>query len=112
MIKIIDRLVETLDLTPIQLPDGSDDVRLRIEIHRDVVNKKYFARVFRFEFYKMFPAYPGRKNPVRSDELILVCDRFVQSKIIKMKSHSRRALITKVLSIVNSLFVGSKKPLD
>jgi hypothetical protein len=69
------RLVDCVELSA-QLPDGADELTLRIEIFECAEPPRYYcARVWRLEMYRLqstFPQLPGgvpRHRP--SDELIL-----------------------------------------
>jgi len=71
-------VVQVVDLSPISMAEGADDLRFRIEIlRRSGRRASYLARVWRLEFYRIQPSFPSkRRGAIRADEQILVRDTF------------------------------------
>lgn len=111
-IRIKGEVVKVLDLDTIEVPGGRGDaIRFRIEIIRQYgVPRKFIARIWRTEFYRIKPTFPqvkGRPNSPSSDELLWVEDTSVIPNIDDMNSTTVRGIIGKVLRAIATNFCPS-----
>jgi hypothetical protein len=106
----VTEVVKTVDLSPISMAEGEDEVRLRVEILRKAGNRARFtATVWRIEFYRVQPTFPqqdGRPASAGADEQILVIDdNFAQG----ISGPTANSVLKKVIREIEARFFGVKR---
>jgi hypothetical protein len=73
-------IVRILELSPIPVSTGSDSIRLRIEVVKDLRRGNCFrARLLRWDTYSITPSFGYAGGVTSADEEILVLDPFWDS---------------------------------
>lgn len=76
-------LIRTIELDPIDMGADAEPMRFRIEIFKEISKKKFFAKVYRWETFRISPTFPTAKHksrPPTYDEEILIVDATMQSE--------------------------------
>jgi hypothetical protein len=106
-----DALVAIFDLAPIELGDGPESLKFRVEVFRLGSKRVFYAKLYRKETLRVratFPVIGGKARGFLADHEILVADDSLG--LMDFRSRTRKGVVDKVSrKVAEVLSSGGKR---
>jgi hypothetical protein len=104
---VFSEIVKVIDLDPYEVADPEEEsLKFRVEISRRSDTKKYYARIYRRETFRVRPSFPQSKGkPItanQADHEMFVLDTFVGAQ--DFEGASAAGVLRKVEKAINKVF--------
>lgn len=92
------------------IPMGDEELSFRLEIHSD--GASFFARLFRYEFYRLQPSFPQKNGEpdaaLLADEVVLVRDETFGPLLEELRDASEEGILRQVTALFAQKFSFGK----